>query len=165
MKMSLRCLNKISKKVIAMKRLTAFCLMIMFSVPSFAGDKRITCPEFSDKENFEGHLEGGAWRTTVFEFNTDDFSREGERFASVSRRVHYTGEWKKKMRTNALDWSTRTQYLTTPNSIIFQISSDQIPYMGDAEIDRTSLVYRNPGIGGEKNIQCSISDLQVERAF
>lgn len=149
-----------------MKRLIIFCLVIIFSNPSIAGDKRITCPEFSDKENFEGHLEGGAWRMTEFEFNADDFSREGERFASVFRRIHYTGPWKKgKTRTHTYEFSTRTQYLTTPNSIIFKITSKQIPYMGgDAEINRTSLIFRNPGTGG-KNVQCSISDLQVERAF
>ena len=139
--------------------------LLIFSGQVFGADKVITCPWLVplDDSGTEGRTEGGAWRIDTFFFNTDDFSREGDRFALFKRQMHYFNPtWKKeKDRVQQLEFNRRVTYTTTPTSILFHTQSVPSVFRSH-EISRTSLVLLSENY---TTIQCSISDLQIERTF
>jgi hypothetical protein len=129
-----------------MKKSLTILLLSIFSVQSFAEDKKISCPHYNHSTG-EGRLEGGAWRIDSLIFNTDDMVCRDRSKARHIRKVHT--EFENRRAVKAYDTSS-VIYSTTPAHLTFHFEGD------DYTIDRSTLKLVKPW--GAVS-QCSISDV------
>ena len=137
---------------------TALLLVgLLVSPVSFAGEKQLTCLFIRD--DIEGLLDKGAWKSNKIIFNTDDFDQ-------LDPLLTLIGEIKYRYQGVVFDpkWTEEDLiYRVSPSSLIFEVLREDDPEPFKYRINRSDLTIT----AGRTKGECSIGDAEVlrDRAF